>query len=97
MLACAQISARDIDGETRVVFARNVDGDELMCGVDEHRGAVLEHNEEYGVGDCLGASVASFLESYRDKLLSSQLEYVDECGVIECSTATAAETQSNKK
>lgn len=99
LLGCAEITSQDIDGEARVIFARNVDGDALMCGVDEHQGGVYEHSDEYGIGDCLGNSLATFLEDYRNRLLSSQLEYVDECGVIECSNdgGGGGASTSNKK
>lgn len=51
--------------------------------IDSDSGEVLEWDEEDGVGDVLATSFSSFLESYRNDLLSGHMDYIDGCGVIE--------------
>ena len=46
-------------------------------------GEVFEWEDETGLGDKLSASLGTFLETYRNQLLSGQFEYLDGCGVIE--------------
>ena len=44
---------------------------------------IMEWDEDDGAGEIISTSFASFLETYRDELLSGHFEYLDECGVIE--------------
>lgn len=44
---------------------------------------VFEYEAGEGVGDCIDISFSSYLEKYRDQLLSGRFEYLDGCGVVE--------------
>lgn len=63
-------------------FARDVDNNYLIL---DKEGKVFEWDEEEGEGPAPAAtSFASYLEHFRDKLLSGKLEFVDAVGVVEC-------------
>jgi len=51
--------------------------------VDTTSDEVCEWDMDDGLGDCLATSISSYLEKYRDQLLSGHLEYLDGVGVIE--------------
>lgn len=44
---------------------------------------VLEFEPGSGLGDCVSVSFSSYLEKYRDELLSGRFEYLDGVGVVE--------------
>ena len=44
---------------------------------------VFEYEPGAGIGDCVDISFCSFLEKYRDQLLSGRFEYLDGVGVVE--------------
>ncbi len=66
-----------------IPFAENIDEDLLACGEDEHRGGVfgLGANGE-PQGNELAPCLATFLEDYRDALLSRKLEFIEGCGMV---------------
>ena len=44
---------------------------------------IVEWDSDDGVGDVVAANLSSFLEQYRNNLLSGQFEFLDDAGVIE--------------
>jgi len=67
-----------------VPFARNLDDDFIATRLDEHQGQVFYASSEGDIeGEELASCLAVFLEHYRDKLLRSRLEFVEDCGMVE--------------
>ena len=68
----------------KIPFAENVDGDLLVCGVDDHDGGVFSFDlDDGGIGEKVSTSLASYLETYCKELLSGKLIYLEECGMVE--------------
>jgi hypothetical protein len=54
-----------------------------MLVLDTKDGSVCEWDRDDGLGDTVGSSLASYLESYRDSLLEGHCEFLTDVGVIE--------------
>jgi hypothetical protein len=66
-----------------IPFAENIDEDLLACGEDEHRGGVFSLGADgKPQGDELAPCLATFLEGYRDALLSRKFEFIEGCGMV---------------
>ncbi len=87
-----------MSSETIMEVAMNLGGSKLwkhglvpFCGDEnallaidtEGRGEIVEWDADDGVGDIVAGNLSSFLEQYRNNLLSGQFEYLDDAGVIE--------------
>mmetsp|Transcript_12071 Transcript_12071/g.15007 ORF Transcript_12071/g.15007 Transcript_12071/m.15007 type:complete len:145 (+) Transcript_12071:69-503(+) len=64
-----------------IPFAKNIDGDFLACGKDDHSGGVYEVEEDEEEIVC--ESFATYLEQYRCLLLSNKLEYIEGMGMVQ--------------
>lgn len=64
-----------------VPFAANVDGAALVADVAA-KNAVFEFGDD-GKGRHLAPSLAQYLEEYRNRLLSSQFDFVEDVGLVE--------------
>lgn len=51
--------------------------------VNARNNEVFEYEPGEGLGDCVDISFSSYLEKYRNDLLSGRFEYLDGVGVIE--------------
>lgn len=69
-----------------IPFARDLDDNMLVI---DSTGAVREWSEADG-GDVVSKSLPSFLEKFRNDLLSGHYEYVEEIGVVEKAGASRA-------
>ena len=84
ILSASDANDKRGDTEDYVPFAENVDGELLVCGIDDHEGGVYSFDlDEGGVGENLGKNLASYLEEYCKNLLSGRLEYIEDCGMVE--------------
>ena len=61
----------------------HIDDELLVAGTDDHEGGVYEYSEDDGLSSRKATCLADYLEKYRDALLSNQLEFVEECGMME--------------
>lgn len=61
-----------------IPFARDLDDNMLVV---DGRGAVCEWSE--GAGEMVAKSLPTFLEKFRNDLLSGHYEFVEELGVVE--------------
>ena len=77
-----------------IPFVKDVDDNMLV--VDANSEAVCEYDED-GVGSEISPSVASYIEKYRNDLLSGKFEFIEDCGVVEKMGNAASETKSNRK
>jgi len=65
-------------------FAENIDGDLLVAGDDEGRVYSFESLSDMPEASTVeDECLASYLEKYRNRLLSNQLVYLEECGMVE--------------
>ena len=65
-----------------IAFAQNVDNAYLCCGEDIHDGGIFEQEQD-GESEKVGENLATYLEAYRDALLSNKLEFIQDVGVVE--------------
>ncbi|CAG9327274.1 unnamed protein product [Blepharisma stoltei] len=62
-------------------FARNIDGEFLVV---DGEGGVFHWNLDIGIVEQVGESLALFLETLRNNMLSRKYQYLDEdCGLVE--------------
>jgi len=88
----------EIGRDGLVPFAENIDGELLACGKHEHKGGVFYTSADGDVeGDQIAVCMATFLESYRDDLLSHRLEYIEDCGMVERTDAGGPGSPTPKK
>ena len=70
-----------------LAFAENVEEERLCCGQDVHDGGVFEVDSE-GQLERIDDNLGNYLEKYRDALLSNQLEFIEDVGMVEKTTST---------
>lgn len=81
-----------------VPFAANVDGDYICAGLDDHDGGAFCVDGETGEVESVEAqSLATYLEEYRNMLLSGRLEYIQDYGMVERTLEPATTTTESKK
>lgn len=54
-----------------------------MIVIDTNTDEVLEWDADDGLGDSLSKNLSSYLEDFRNNLISGKFEYMDDLGVIE--------------
>lgn len=64
-------------------------GDQGECVIIDGRGRVCEWDADDGVGDVISPSFSSYLESYRNKLLSGGMDFVSGVGAVEMRSHTS--------
>ena len=62
-----------------VPFARNADGELLVCGP----AGVSSWDAADGLGGADAPSLSAYLEKYRNQMFASKVEYVEDCGIME--------------
>ena len=66
---------------TYMPFARNSDGDFLMV---DNNGEVVQWSLDSGVAEQISKSLESYIETFRNNLLSRKYQYLGpDCGMIE--------------
>eukprot|EP00607_Mallomonas_marina_P009068 CAMPEP_0182418202 /NCGR_PEP_ID=MMETSP1167-20130531/2681_1 /TAXON_ID=2988 /ORGANISM="Mallomonas Sp, Strain CCMP3275" /LENGTH=180 /DNA_ID=CAMNT_0024592289 /DNA_START=37 /DNA_END=579 /DNA_ORIENTATION=+ len=54
-----------------------------MLVIDALTGEVLEWDDQEGLGELMAVSFSGYLEDYRNDLLEGNMDFLDECGVVE--------------
>ena len=75
--------------ENWIPFAEDVDENLLVIDL---KGKVRswDSDEEAFEKDIVAKSFATFLEDYRNKLCSGRMEFIEEIGVVECTSTSPA-------
>ena len=69
----------------------------LVVDTTTAKAAVFEWDEDDGVSeDPISSSLTAYLEDYRNRLLSGQCEFLEDCGVVEKMGAKAGAAASRK-
>mmetsp|Transcript_42760 Transcript_42760/g.70901 ORF Transcript_42760/g.70901 Transcript_42760/m.70901 type:complete len:178 (-) Transcript_42760:258-791(-) len=69
--------------EGHVTIASDVDGNYLVADVESPGTKLYEYDESDGLGSCVASSFSSYIEEYRNLLLSGKCEFIEDTGIVE--------------